>query len=390
MTSSPSVLLVAGAYYPEISAAGLQCQAVAARLKDRARVSVLATAVDRSLPAEETLDGVDVHRLAIDVRSATSKAGASLRLLRTLAKLLPAVDVVHIHGFSQKNVPVSLMAAVMGKPVVLSLHTSGQDEPQVIASRGTLSRWALHSAKLVLPVSPNLVRPSEEAGIPPSKIRLTPNGIDTERFRPPTPAERSALRSALGWKQDDRVIVFVGFFSRDKRPDLLFRAWKRVVADGVPAKLVYIGATASPYFEIDQSVAQGIRQQASALGRGADVLFVGSTHAMERYYRGADVFVLSSIREANPVSLLEAMSCGLPCVASRIEGATDAVIDDGVNGRLFERDDEDALARVLGDVLGNSGAAEKLGAAARETIVHRYDIRQTADHWLRAYEDSIR
>ena len=68
MTSTPSVLLVAGAYYPEISAAGLQCQAVAAALKGRARMSVLVTAVDASLPAGETIDGVSVHRLTIDVR----------------------------------------------------------------------------------------------------------------------------------------------------------------------------------------------------------------------------------------------------------------------------------------------------------------------------------
>ena len=70
----PSVLLVAGAYYPEISAAGLQCQAVAAALRGRARVSVLVTAVDTKLPSVETIDDVAVTRVGVDVRNGTSKA----------------------------------------------------------------------------------------------------------------------------------------------------------------------------------------------------------------------------------------------------------------------------------------------------------------------------
>ncbi len=381
-----SVLLVAGAYYPEISAAGLQCQAVSKVLKNHVRVSVLATAVDPSLPALETLDGVEVHRLGVDVRSGTSKAGASMRLVARLAALLPGVDVVHLHGFSQKNVPVAVMAQLMRKPVMLTLHTSGQDEPQAAAAKGTLADWAFRSARLILPVSPNLVRRCEEAGISASRIRLTPNGVDLDRFRPATAAERSALRRELGWFDQDRVVLFVGFFSRDKRPDLLFRAWQRAIAQGSAAKLVFVGATASPYFEIDQTLADDIRAQSAAMGRANDVIFVDPTHAMERYYRAADVFVLSSVREAHPVALLEAMACGLACIASRIEGATDVMIADGVNGRLFDRDDELALAAALVQVLERPGDRSGLGSRARETARNQYDIRQTAERWLAAYQ----
>jgi glycosyltransferase involved in cell wall biosynthesis len=388
VTTTPSVLLVAGAYYPEISAAGLQCQAVAAELRGRARLSVLVTAVDSRLAGVEAVDGVTVHRLRIDVRSGASKAGATVRLVAALARLLPRVDVVHVHGVSQKNVPVALMAALFGRPVVLTLHTSGQDEPQAADARGRLAGWAFRSARLILPVSPNLVRRCEEAGVPASQIRLTPNGIDLERFRPAAAAERSALRRELGWSDGDRVVVFVGFFSRDKRPDLLFRAWSRVAEPST--KLVYIGATASPYFEVDHGIAREIRDRASAIGRAADVVFVDPTHAMERYYRAADVFVLSSVREAHPVALLEAMACGLPCVATRIPGSTDAVVDDGVTGRLVEPDDEAGLARALAEVLSDPAAAAGLGARARDAVANRYDIRRTADRWLDAYQSVLR
>jgi glycosyltransferase involved in cell wall biosynthesis len=382
---TPSVLLVAGAYHPEISAAGLQCQAVARAIGGRARMSVLVTAVDPALPSSELVDGVRVTRVVVDVRSRASKASASVRMLVRLASVLPGIDLVHVHGFSQKNVPVALMSALLQKPSVLTLHTSGQDEPQVADSRGRLAGWAFRSAKLILPVSPNLERRCTEAGISPARIRLTPNGIDLERFQPASAGERLALRREFGWTERDRVIVFVGFFSRDKRPDLLFRAWKRLADRGVPAKLVYVGATVSPYFEVDETIAQEIRSGAAAMGRQADVVFVPPTHALERYYRAADAFVLSSIREAHPVALLEAMACGLPCVASRIEGATDVIIEDGVNGRLVEPDDENAMAVALTELLSDAGCAKRLAERARQTVATRYDFGQTAERWLDAY-----
>jgi glycosyltransferase involved in cell wall biosynthesis len=379
------VLLVAGAYHPEISAAGLQCQAVAAALRGRARFSVLTTAVDSTLAPFEVVDDVPVSRVVVDVRSRLSKATASLRLVSRLVHARSSVDLVHVHGVSQKNVPVALMGRVLKKPVILTLHTSGQDEPQVAARQGSLARWAFTSSRLVLPVSPNLVRRCEEAGLPAAAVRLTPNGVDTSRFRPPSAGERAALRRELGWPEEQPVFVFVGFFSRDKRPDLLFRAWSRLAAEGVPSKLVYIGATASPYYEIDSSLVKEIRDGAARIGRGSDVVFVEPTHAMERYFRATDVFVLSSIREAHPVALLEAMSCGLPVVASRIAGATDAVIEDGVNGRLVPPDDEAALADALSAVLRDPAGARRLGDRARDTVVSRYEIHQTAERWLDAY-----
>jgi starch synthase len=234
-------------------------------------------------------------------------------------------------------------------------------------------------------VSPNLVRRCEEAGLAAAAVRLTPNGVDTSRFRPPSAGERAALRRELRWPEEQPVFVFVGFFSRDKRPDLLFRAWSRLATEGVPSKLVYIGATASPYYEIDSSLVKEIRDGASRIARGSDVVFVEPTHAMERYFRAADVFVLSSIREAHPVALLEAMSCGLPIVASRITGATDAVIEDGVNGRLVLPDDEAALADALSAVLRDPAGARRMGDRARDTVVSRYGIQQTAERWLDAY-----
>jgi mannosyltransferase len=380
------VLLVTGAYYPEISASGVQCRAVAAALGARARVSVLTTSVSAVLPAIETIDGVVVYRVHVDVRSRASKAMASVGLVRRLLQAKRTYDIIHVHGFSQKNVPVSLLARLLGKPVVLTLHTAGQDEPDVVRRNGPLAYWAFRSADLVLSVSPHLLAQWRAANLPSGHLRLAPNGIDTTRFRPADANERRVLRESLGWPEAPPVIVFVGFFSRDKRPDVLFNAWRRLGEGGVRTRLAFIGATRTGYYEIDESIADAMRREAAALGKADDVMWIEPTNDVDRYFRAADVFVLPSVREAHPLALLEAMACGLPSIATRLP-ATEALVDDRVNGRLFAPDDAVALADALREVLSDEPAARQLGARARETVTARYDVRRTADDWLSAYDE---
>jgi glycosyltransferase involved in cell wall biosynthesis len=214
---------------------------------------------------------------------------------------------------------------------------------------------------------------------------MIPNGIDTRRFRPADQAERLAMRQRLGWP-DQPVILFVGFFSRDKRPDALFRAWQRLSDSGVRATLVYVGSTRSPYYEIDASLERDMRTAAESMGRGGDLKFTGSVDDVETYLRAADIFALPSIRETQSVALMEAMACGLPAVATRLEGATDAFVVDGVNGRLVAADAEEALAAALRDLLTAPDAARAIGARARQTIVERYAIDAIAERWLEAYQ----
>lgn len=389
--ATPRVLLVTGAYYPEIGTAGVLCRAVAAALAGRVRFSVVTTAVDPALPLTEVVDDVPVYRVPVDVRSPMSKATAAARLVWRLAERRHAFDLVHLHGCSQKNVAVTVVARALRTPIALTLHTAGQDEPQIVRRRSRLGYWALTSADLVLSVSPYLSDRYRDAGLPEARLRLTPNGIDTKRFRPASASERVELRRALGWPADQPVVLFVGFFSRDKRPDLLFRAWRRLAAaGGPPVRLVYVGATGPTYYEIDPALASQIRTDAAGMGAADRVELVEPTHEIERYLRAADVFVLPSVRESQGVALLEAMACGLPSIASRLPGATDVLIADGADGRLFPPDDEAALAAALQAVLSDRPGAAAMGTRARDTVVARYDIAQAAERWRTAYADVMR
>jgi glycosyltransferase involved in cell wall biosynthesis len=346
--------MVTGAYYPEISSSGVQCRDMARLLGGRVHIHVLTTAVDLTLLRHDMVDGVPVTRIRVNVASRWSKLRAARRLLVEGLRLIRRSDLVHLHGYSSKNVLVTIIAKLFRKPIVLSLHTSGFDEVDAIEQQGSLALWSFLSADLYLSVSRGLVESYLSAGLPPEQILEIPNGIDTVRFAPAAPDERRAIRSRLVVPPEGPMVLFVGFFSADKQPRTLFDAWLRLYADaGIDAALVFVGATKSPYFEVDGRMSEEMRTVAAECGRAERLVFAGATHNVPDYMRAADLFVLPSKREGLPVALLEAMACGLPSVASRLPGSTDTIIADGDNGLLVPPGDPAALAVAIAALLSD-------------------------------------
>jgi glycosyltransferase involved in cell wall biosynthesis len=384
------VLMVTGAYYPEISSGGLQAQIMAAALGDAAVVQVLTTALDLTTPTRSELDGVVVTR--IHLRSAAgSKLPALFSILPAMIRLVAWCDVVHVHGVSAKNIPLNVLARFVGKPVVLSLHTMGADEPAIVRRSGWAAWWAFRSCARYLSVSEGLLRSYLAAGLPADRIEQVANGIDINRFAPASVAEKRRLRRSLGLDPDRPLVVFVGFFSHDKQPRVLFDAWLRLRdSHSIDASLVFVGTTDASHFEVDDRLAPAMRSEAEARSLGDRLTFAGSVHHVQDYLRAADVFVLPSRREGMPVALLEAMSCGLPCIASRLPGATDTMIDDGVSGLLVPTGDVDAFADALRGVLSDPERASRIGAAARAFVTAHFSASRIAAQWLANYRRVVR
>ncbi len=389
-TRPPRVLLVVGAYCPEISSGGLQSRAMARIFGDRVQVRVLTTATDPTLPSHEMVDGVPVTRIGINVKSPGSRASATLRMMGELLRIVPRVDLVHVQGFSMKNLLISAIAKLCARPIVLHLQTARHDEPTAVAAQGRLAWWAFASANLYLSVSPGLEASYLAAGLPAGRIRQAPNGVDPDRFSPATADQRVALRRQLGLPVERRLILFVGVLSPDKQPHVLFDAWLRMQQDpSLASTLVLVGSTSPTQFEADAGLAGRIRREADRSAFGDRVVFVPPTNQIQDYFRAADVYAMPSAREGLPIALLEAMACGLPSVASHLPGATDVMVESGVNGLLVTPGDPAALAAGLSAVLADPGNAARMGARARQTIEERYTFARVADTWLAAYHEVL-
>jgi glycosyltransferase involved in cell wall biosynthesis len=386
MSRELRVLLVTGAYYPQISSSGIQCRAVARVLAGRVRFHVLATATDPALAACELVDGVEVRRVLVDPERPSLRA--LVRFLVQYVRAAAGTDLVHVHGVSRKNELVAACAALTRTPLVVTLHTAGEDEPQAIDRRGWIARWSFRRAARIVSVSTHLTARYRTSGLPQDRLVEISNGVDVDRFRPADIAERQSLKQELGFPRDRPLILFVGFFSHDKRPDVLFDAWAQVVGR-YPSTLAFVGATGPTYREIDPEIVGTLRDRAARAGLSEHVHFVGQTHDVDRYYRAADCYVLPSRRDAMSLALLEAMACGLPSIATRLAGVTEGVITDEINGVLVDVHDTGGFATALAHVLGDREWARRIGAAGRQTVGERYTIDGVARQWVQLYESVL-
>ena len=391
VSPAPRIVLITGAYAPELSAGGLQSQAAARAFQGRAEVVVLTTSSNCALSLHDTVEGVPVSRIRIDVTSRWSWIFATVRMVVELLRLVRHADIFHIQGFSAKNIVVSAAAKLFGRPIVLHLQTARHDEPDTIKRQGRLAWWAFSTADLYLSVSRGLTERYLAAGLPADRIREVPNGVDASRFCPASPGERAALRTRLNLPASRPLVLFVGVISPDKQPHVLLDAWLRQQQDPATAStLVLVGATDPALFELADRLIDQLRATAQASGFADRVLFVPPTNQIQDYFRAADIYVMPSLREGLPIALLEAMACGLPCVASRLPGATDVMVEDGANGRLVPVGDVEAFAAAMAGLLAAPDVAARLAAAARRTVEDRYTMERVADMWLDAYHEVLR
>lgn len=381
--------MLTGAYFPEMTGAGLQCRELVRQLRDTVDCAVLTTVTDPALPLEDTRDGVPVFRVRVDPTSVWSKITAGFRITRVLVRERRRFSILHLHGFSQKTMLAIVLALVLGKRIAIKLTSVGHDDPVSMRARGRAAYWCYSRARLFFGVSPKFQALYAQAGLPAGRFRLIPNGVDLERFRPATDDERRQLRGELGLSADARMTLFVGFFSREKCPDVLFEAWARGAAADTSRLLVMIGATRSSYYEIDAALGARIRARATELGVSHRVVFVEATHEIEKYQRAADEFVLPSVREGLPNALLEAMACATPCVATRLDGVTEALIDDGRSGILVPPRDVDAFATALAWLATNRDQAAAMGERARQRIVRDYAAAAMAQQYVTAYHELL-
>ena len=388
----PRVMMVTGAYFPEMSGAGLQCRELVKQLRDAVAFSVLTTVTDPTLSTDATVDardGVPIFRVRVDPTSWWSKATAAVRITRVMVRERRRFSILHLHGFSQKTMLAIVLALLLGKRIAIKLTSVGHDDPASMKARGRGAYWCYARAAMFFGVSPRFQEIYQQSRLPASRFRLIPNGVDLTRFAPASPDERGALRAELGLPVASIVTLFIGFFSREKCPDVLFEAWARTAVDAPSRVLVLIGATRSAYHEVDAELAETIRTRAAELGLAERVIVVESTGEIEKYHRVADTFVLPSVREGLPNALLEAMACGTACIATRLPGVTDTLIENGTDGVLVPARDVPALAAALVRMAEDPSRARAMGREARARIARDFAASVMAGSYLAAYHELL-
>lgn len=275
------------------------------------------------------------------------------RLLRLLRRR--RIDAVVTVGAGDKMFWGRLAAWLAGVPVVISaLHSTGW--PDEI---GRLNRALTSLTDCFIAVARRHGRYLvEKEGLPNEKVRVIPNGVDSERFRPRADL-RAGLRRSLDVPRDAPVCGVVAALRPEKNHALFLHVAASVRQEFPAARFLVVG---------DGPERTSLEQLANDLGLANAVKFLGTRGDIPALLSALDVFVLTSDNEASPVSILEAMSTQLPVVATRV-GSIEEVVHHGVHGLLAPRGDAKAISEHVVRLLRDRKLAGKMGRAGRENVV---------------------
>jgi glycosyltransferase involved in cell wall biosynthesis len=242
-----------------------------------------------------------------------------------------------------------LGAALAGVPVRIWSKRSmephfEEQRPPTLRERAAVSvRISCRVATRTLAVSEAVKGQLTAMGIPGGGIEVLHN----PRRYTGGPALREALRTearaGFGYGQNALVVVAVGHAVEVKGWDVLLRAFGKASHELPEARLLLVGSTSGPH---EQACHRGLLRLIAEHGLADKVLFPGHLGEPAPAFAAGDIFVSPSRSEGYGNALIEALSLGLPCIATRVGIAPDVVVD-GVSGLLLERGDPEGLARAL-------------------------------------------
>ena len=271
------------------------------------------------------------------------------------------LDIFHVHYAMPHAVSAYLARAILGEgrpKIITTLH--GTDITLVGNDRSLfpMTRFALEQSDGITSVSRYLRGQTYRVFDISKTVRVVPNFVDTQRF---IPARGQHLREHLA-PRGERILAHLSNFRVVKRVPDVVRVFATVRAT-MPSKLLLIGDGQ------DRPVAMEL---AETLGVERDIIFLGKQDDVESLLATADLFLLPSQEEAFGLAALEAMSCGVPVIATTVGGLPE-VVEDGKTGFLLPPGDVDGMARAALDLLNDPPRHAEFRAAARERAVTLFD-----------------
>jgi glycosyltransferase involved in cell wall biosynthesis len=202
-------------------------------------------------------------------------------------------------------------------------------------------------------------------GVPPDRLTLIPNGVDTELFTPD--GDGAQFRESAGVPADAPLVGFVGRIAPEKGPDQFVRAAEFVYRRRPDAHFVLVGG--AHLAESDE-----IAGMIDRMGIGDRVHLVGQWDDTTAVYPALDIVVSTSRSEGMPLALLEAMACARPIAALAVGGVPE-IVEVGATGWLTGPGDWEGIGRILLNALAHPEDLPLMGQAARRRVEERFDLR---------------
>ncbi|HET6348002.1 MAG TPA: N-acetyl-alpha-D-glucosaminyl L-malate synthase BshA [Candidatus Krumholzibacteria bacterium] len=285
-----------------------------------------------------------------------------------------SLDLVHVH-YAIPHAASAFLAREMLKPrrlpTMTTLHGTDITLVGMMPSYYEITRFSIEKSDAVTAVSEFLRLETIKEFRIEHPIEVIHNFVDTQMFRPnPAPAARRRLAPA-----GEKILMHVSNFRKVKNLPVLLQVFYEVQRL-MPCRLVLVG---------DGPERESTERHAEALGVAGSVVFLGDQEYIADLLPAADVFVLPSQHESFGLAALEAMSCGVPVVGSRIGGLPE-VIEHEKTGFLCDPNDVECMKAIVLGLLKNDALRREIGAAARERAERLFNRDRIVAQYMSGYE----
>lgn len=297
-------------------------------LKGGSEVYIL-TSQDKGLLREERRGKLFVQRISYPKIKILGVALFWLKLFFSLRKIRP--DIIHCQGL--QIAPSALLAKkFLGLPYLVYCHGSDVYLPWKFKS--LISEQVLKNANAVVALTEDMKKKVEE--LYNRKIFVIPNGIELKNFKN---LSKDIARQKLKLAKEEKFLVFVGTLKQVKGLKYLIEAVKILKGKMPEMRLLIIG---------EGGEKENLQEQVEKLKLKQNVIFFGklANEKIPEYMIASDIFVLPSLSEGLPVTVLEAMAAGLPIVATQVGGLPE-IVKQGQNGFLVEAKEPEILAQKI-------------------------------------------
>lgn len=302
----------------------------------------------------ETINNIDVVRLH-----------APFRWLESIVRLYTThknTDAFYILGIPKFAVWVIKAAQWQHIPTTLVLTNTLEIFDGKAGWRNKIFAQCDNYIAISQDIADGLVK---QGGVERSRIHVIPQGIDAKtRFYPATAKEKGKLRETVGLSPETPVVLFCARIAPIKGISVMLKAWRIIHRQRPDAKLMVVGGGLTTLIE---EIKQVSRDEVDN-----SILVIGEVEKPDDYYRMSDIYFLPSEFEGLPTTLMEAMGCALPGIASDIGGSRD-LVQHGKTGFLADKHDAEGFAAHILTLLNDPALCTRMGNAGRERAVKELD-----------------
>ncbi|MFO1076574.1 MAG: N-acetyl-alpha-D-glucosaminyl L-malate synthase BshA [Planctomycetota bacterium] len=356
--------------YPTVGGSGVVATEVAHALAKRGH-EVHLLSYDRPGRLRRGTPGLRFHEVAVTAYPLFRFPPYDLALATRMLEVREEarVDLFHVHYAIPHAVSAFLARSMCGGCLnfVTTLH--GTDITVVGSDRAYLrpTRFALEQSNAVTAVSQFLADETQLVFGVKQKVEVVPNFVDTEVWSP------GNAKSFYDRANEERILVHVSNFRPVKRVADVVRAFA-AIQKRMPARLWLVG---------DGPDREHALAVAADLGCRSSVEHFGVVDRLETMLPEADLFLSASETESFGLSMLEAMSCGVPCVSTAVGGVAEVL---GDTGALTPFNDTTALAEAAIGILNDPARHQAMAKAARARAVEHFATDKVIGRYVEIYE----